>query len=115
MTEKPATLSLDSSEWRAMLGHNLNRAVEFLQANTQVTPEQVAAFHQHLDRMKALVSAWHLSVPPVAKEAVKEADQSDAPAPVHSNGEAPKPRRGGWPLGKPRKKRNAPGIAQQVQ
>lgn len=103
MTDKP-TLSLDSAEWRAMLGHNLNRAGEFVQSTAAINQLQVKAFHDHLDRMKALVSAWYASAPAAVADAVAEQAQPEAPAHPQANGAAPK-RKGGWPLGKKRKQR----------
>lgn len=111
MTDKP-TLSLDSAEWRAMLGHNLIRAIEFVQSSTHVTAENVTAFHLHLDRMKALATAWHLSAPKAADSAVASDQHAQAPATAQTNGAAPK-RKGGWPKGKPRKRHAATQAAMQ--
>lgn len=102
MTDKPNTLSLDGNEWRALIGENLNRATQFVQANQQLSAEHLKAFHDHMDRVKSLISAWHLSAPAMN---AGEAQQREAEAPK-PNGAAPK--KGGWPKGK---KRNAPANA----
>ncbi len=66
MTAKP-TLTLDASEWRSLLAANVHRAADFVQGNQSVDATGLKALHQHLDRMKALASAWHYSALPVEK------------------------------------------------
>jgi hypothetical protein len=71
MTAKP-TLTLDASEWRSLLAANFHRAADFVQGNQVVDMDGLKALHQHLDRMKALASAWHYSaLPPVEKSEAK--------------------------------------------
>lgn len=85
MTDKP-TLSLGVTEWRALLQANMVEAHAFTQGKTVITPEDVQSLHQHLERMKSLVMAWHLSGrPAVEPEAVVEKKKP------------------GWPKGRSRK------------
>lgn len=110
MTEKPTTLSLDSTEWRGLLVQNLVRAHEFAQGTQAIDAAQVSALHGHMDRMKALVTAWHNSQPAPVAEVGKAAPEF-VPTPAQGNGAAPK-KTGGWPKGR---KRKQPLGAQAVQ
>lgn len=107
MTEKKDTLSLDANEWRAMIAHNLQRGIEFVNTNGQITAEGIVAFNAHLDRIKVLVLAWHASAAP-GQNAQQQAPVTDASAP-QADGAAPKGK-GGWPKGKSRKQK--PEVAQ---
>lgn len=101
MTEKKDTLSLDANEWRSMIIHNLQRGVEFVNGNGQITPDGIVAFSLHLDRIKVLVGAWHAAAPP-ASPGQAQAPEAQPQVATQANGAVPK-RRGGWPAGKPRK------------
>lgn len=67
MTAKP-TLTLDASEWRSLLASNFARANDYVAQNEKLEMVGLKALHQHLDRMKALASAWHYSQHPKVEE-----------------------------------------------
>lgn len=106
------TLSLDSSEYRALILANLARAHDFVSQNTQITAEHVASFSTYIDRMKVMAQAWHFAAPQVEPkpEAPKPAAEAQAVAP-QTNG-AHEPKKPGWPKGKSRKK-SAPEASVQ--
>jgi hypothetical protein len=106
------TLSIDTSEWRALFIENIQRLANFVGQNQAITPEGLQALHTHLARSRMIAAAWCAAGrPPATVEAAQPATPSSplrveamgVPAPVISaaNGDAPK-RRGGWPKGKPR-------------
>ena len=103
MTDKPATLSLGPREWRSLITTNLTDAAQFVHQNDVLGPENLTLFLDHMNRIKAMISAWHLSTPAVAadKAAAEPAPKSETKA--ATNGAAPAKRKGGWPRGKPRK------------
>ncbi len=105
MTDKPSTLAIDQTEWRVLFASNLARLNEFVNGTTALSPESLGQVHQHLDRAKLLATAWLRSQPPAAADAQQE-PIADAP---EGNGAV---RKGGWPLGKPRKKRMQPAQVQ---
>lgn len=99
------TLSLGVNEWRKLVQANLEQAFEFTQSKMEISVDDARSLAQHLDRMKALVMAWHASTrPQVASEPVQ---QTADPEPV-----AEQPKKRGWPKGRPRK-RNAPQQVMQ--
>ena len=97
MTDRP-TLSLGVNEWRKLVQTNLEQAFEFTQSKLEITADEARNMAQHLDRMKALVMAWHASARPAVQEVKQEA--IDPAVPVV---EQP-PKKRGWPKGKPRKR-----------
>lgn len=112
MTDQPKTLALDTSEWKALLLSNLARAHEFVNGRQAPNADAAAALFNHLDHIKSLVAAWQASQAPVEPPAVGEPKGVQGAA--NANGaDAPSKRKGGWPAGKPRKKRNAPAQAVQ--
>lgn len=111
MVDAPKTLALSSREWNALLTVNATDLANLFQAQPIPTPELCAQLAQRIDRMRAILPGWLASVPHAAPDAPKESAQPSAQVAAQANGAAPK--KGGWPKGKPRKKRNAPGIAQQ--
>lgn len=100
MTDKQ-TLSLNASEWRGLLMQNLVQAHEFAQGKHRIDPNELKLVHERLDRMKALVAAWHLSQPALPPGMSNPGVQQETSAPVSQvNGAEPKRR--GWPAGKKR-------------
>lgn len=96
------TLSLDASEYRALVIANLMRAQDFVGANGAVSAEHLKSFCEHMDRVKTLAAAWHFAAPPVTQAETTKAGVQEA-APATNGAHEPKKRRGGWPAGKPRK------------
>jgi len=98
-------ISFDNIEWRAVLLSNLNRIGGYAQSTEAIGPIEADGLRSYLDRCKLLVTAWEKATEaqaqaaqPIQPEAIHEA------ATPHVNGStAVKPRRGGWPKGKPRK------------
>lgn len=111
MTDKPATLAIDQTEWRVLFASNIARVNEFVNQTVALTPESLAQLQDHLERAKLLAVAWQRSSPAVAQGAVSQPAQAQPPIDPKANGEAPK-RKGGWPLGKPRKQRMNPAQVQ---
>jgi hypothetical protein len=112
MTDRPATLSLAVNEWRKLVQANLEQAFEFTQGHAEITADEARGLAQHLDRMKALVMAWHASARPPAqtvRESLEEAEAEQAAKPAEEQ-----PKKRGWPLGKPRgpRKRMNPQVMQ---
>jgi hypothetical protein len=111
MTDKQ-TLSLNESEWRGLLMQNLVQAHEFAQGAHRIGPIEVKGLHERLDRMKALVAAWHLSQPALPPGMSNPGTQQETNAPVpQANGAEPK-KKPGWPKGKPRKRANPDQVVQ---
>ena len=74
MTDKPSTLSLAAQEWRTLIVSNLAQATDFVQKNEQIISEGETMLNTHLERVKALVTAWRLSSPPVQVQTPPEMD-----------------------------------------
>lgn len=98
MTDQPKTLALDSAEWKALLLSNIVRTHESVNGAKHITPEGLAMFNGHMDRMKGIAAAWHASLP------ANPAEDRTAPDQPATNGAAKPKGKGGWPKGK---KRNA--------
>jgi hypothetical protein len=103
MTDAPKTLALDSAEWKALVLDNIARAHAAVTASGNITPEGLALFSQHLDRIKGIAGAWHASLPKA--QPAPQDEPVTAPATANGNGAAPVKRRGGWQKGRPRKPR----------
>lgn len=104
---KPATLSLGVKEWRSLLLINIEELAVFIQPREIISTVEAVQLHQHMDRMKALISAWNLAGLPKPEPVVEAAD-----VPVKTNGHhEPVKRKRGWPAGKPRKRLN-PAVVQ---
>lgn len=116
MTDAPKTLSLDVNEWGALITNNLSRLNTFVQGKAAVTPDDVAAVHQHLDRLKIVVSAWGANSPqPEPQQVTAGVNESVQPAPVtasQANGAVATKKKGGWPKGKPRVRQVRMGMPQ---
>lgn len=112
------TVALDAQEWKDLVANNAARFHGFITSIAIPDPQSLQSINAHLDRMKALVLAWHLSQRPVivepepmAAESMKKAQQSVALEKANeavSNIPGEK-RKAGWPKGK---KRTRNGAAQ---
>ena len=110
MTAK--TLSLNTRQWRVLLHDNLDVLKAAVAGTETIDETGLKQIHAQLDDMKMLAVAWFQVGVPTQIQTPSVAETADVPA--QADGAAPKPK-GGWPKGKPRKQRNAPGIAQAVQ
>ena len=99
-------ISFDNIEWRAVLLSNLNRIGGYAQSTEAIGPIEADGLRSYLDRCKLLVTAWEKATEAQAQAAqpIPQPEVHHEAATPHVNGStAVKPRRGGWPKGKPRK------------
>lgn len=80
MSEKPHTLSIDSTEWHLLLASNIERVREFVNGTQTLTPESLAQLHEHLDRAKLLARAWLKSTRPTPEVRPAAIEAADVPA-----------------------------------
>jgi hypothetical protein len=66
MTSKPATLSIDIAEWRALFIENVQRLANSVSQNAQLTPDCLEALNTDLERSKTIAAAWCAAGLPVA-------------------------------------------------
>lgn len=109
MTDSPKTMQLAPAHWRQLCLLNAEQLHGFLSsipAQTEagasaLTDELMAAIDHHVAEGRAFLTAWRKSrVPMMAAPEPAKIEQKA------TNGAAePKRKKGGWPLGKPRKPR----------
>lgn len=103
-------VQLDPAEWKALALTNVGQLHAFYSGIEAPSMQDLQTIGTHLDRMRSFAHAWHMSQRPqvqtpqqLQQEPKQVAAVSDIP------GEKPA-RKGGWPLGKKRKRN---GAAQQ--
>lgn len=102
---KGKVVALDHGEFQALVMHNLARLNQFLGSLPEMTDAHLVAVNEYLNRTRALMGGWkHASAKAAADKAAAEAAGAAQPeAPAQAANGAVKPRKGGWPKGKPRK------------
>lgn len=112
------TVALDAQEWKDLVANNAARFHGFITSIAIPDPQSLQSINAHLDRMKALVLAWHLSQRPVTVveqphqvttgtvNVTEEKLKAQASPVSNIPGEK---RKAGWPKGK---KRTRNGAAQ---
>lgn len=116
------TVALDAQEWKDLVANNAARFHGFITSIAIPDPKSLQSINAHLDRMKALVLAWHLSQQPspaveqsqvttgvvhVTEDQLKKTQVTPTPA---TQSDIPgEKRKAGWPKGK---KRTRNGAAQ---
>lgn len=109
------TVALDAQEWKDLVANNAARFHGFITSIAIPDPQSLQSINAHLDRMKALVLAWHLSQRPVIAPEPVTIGVANVPeevlkAQVSSASNIPgEKRKAGWPKGK---KRTRNGAAQ---
>lgn len=89
------SFSLDTNEWRQLLAHNASVIQQFATSAVVCSNMDAQQMLAHLDRMKTIVQAWHVTCQP--------ANGVDHEEPSTSKEEVASPKkRGGWPKGKKR-------------
>lgn len=106
----PKTLTIGVREWNVLLAHNAAELVAFFQQQPTPTAESYHNIVAHLERMKEILPGWLASSPQAAPEPVAQQAQGDIPPGAQVNGAAPKRKKGGWPLGKPRTRKAAQAV-----
>lgn len=107
MPDAPKTMQLAPADWRQLYLLNVAQLHDYVSSipahveggTSALTDEAMAFIDAHLDRGRAFLVAWRKSrVPGLAAQQPAQTQQT-------ANGQhAPKPKKkGGWPLGKPRK------------
>ena len=119
----PKVMVLAPADWRQLCLLNvaqLHQIIESIPANDEhgasgLTDEMLAVLDQHVAKGAALLIGWRKSrVPGLAHQQAPRAEQTASAAKTNGH-DKPKPRRGGWPLGKkrgPRKPRPETGAVQ---
>lgn len=109
MTNTPRVMQLMPADWRQLVLLNLAQAHDFISSIapmteagiSALTDEQMTIYQRHVARGQELLTGWRKSrMPGIEAEAAKPAQ-----AQPQANGAVPVKRKGGWPLGKPRKTR----------
>jgi hypothetical protein len=104
MTDKPNTLSLNARQWRVLLNDRLEVLKAVVASGEFLNDATLKDVFEHLDQARLMTVAWRQNSPQeVAEAAEPQAQGEQAPAP-QANGAVPK-RKGGWPAGKPRKRK----------
>lgn len=99
MAEK--TTALTPAEWRGLCMLNVAQMHAWLESSApNLDAAALPGMEAHLDRIRSFLRAWSVSQPPKPVETVE----------AKANGAAPV-KKGGWPLGRPRKRQN-PAVQQ---
>ncbi len=101
MTEQK-TVHLNVNEWKAVCLQDLKDLYQFLDSVPFPNDEVLGKVDQHMARWAVLMRSWKLCGEP--KEPVQaEGGESETVKETPAANGAEKPRKGGWPKGKPRK------------
>ena len=99
MAEK--TTALTPAEWRGLCMLNVAQMHAWLENSGPVlNAEALPGMESHLDRIRAFLRAWSLAQPKLVEA-----------KPVEPKANGAVKRKGGWPLGRPRKRMN-PAVQQ---
>lgn len=115
------TVALDAQEWKDLVANNAARFHGFITSIAIPDPQSLQSINAHLDRMKALVLAWHLSQRPVivsepvttgivqvTEDQLKKMQVTPTPA---TQSDIPgEKRKAGWPKGKKRIRNGAAQV-----
>lgn len=130
MTDAPRTMELAPADWRQLVLLNveqLGNYIASIPANTEaglsaLTAEHIVVIGSHLERGHQFLTAWSKSrVPGMGQVRAKSATEmiegaerimEGEIAEGLRNGAERQKRKGGWPLGKPRKPKAEAGAKQ---
>lgn len=132
MPDAPKVMALAPADWRQLCLLNVAQLHDYVSSipahneagTSALTDEAMVVIDAHLDRGRAFLTAWRKSRVPGMAAPAKPAERTISTAEImdgmqrqadqHAakNGAVSTKKKGGWPLGKPRKPKPQPGAQQ---